>query len=136
MRIKPENEEPKAEKVKVEPKVDCIRFEGCTAPICPLDKSFEKAVWYADEDICTVRTFRKEHWRIVQRKIVKLNLKRKVDGFFTLSMLNNIKRVAGGINGLTERQGVINPQDIGDFLAKANGSTDGVEVVEDDDQEE
>ena len=132
--VKPEKPE-KIEKKKVGT-IDCPGFEGCASPICPLDKSFNKAAWYADEDICMVRTFRKEHWRIIQRKIKKVQAKHSVEGFFTLSLMEKMFRITGRVKGLTERQGVTNPQDIEDFLSKESGLGDGAEVEEGDDSEE
>lgn len=80
-------------------KTDCPAYDGCKAPICPLDSSFAKAVWYVDEPFCVARKFRRAKWRIVQRKIAKVHLRRPVIGFFTVSALENIRRVAGGICG-------------------------------------
>lgn len=138
MRIKPDiDKSNKEEKIKIEPKVNCIRFEGCTAPICPLDESFTKAVWYPDEDICMVRTYRREHWRIIQRKIKKVNdTKNTVEGFFPLMLLENIHRVSSKVKGLTERQGVINIQVIKDFLANEGHQDDNAETIENDGDEE
>lgn len=79
----------------------CTSFEGCNAPICPLDPSFKKAVWYAVEDICSAKKYRKEHWRVIQRKIAKVNAKRPVPGCFLIKDLEAIKRVAHGISGNT-----------------------------------
>lgn len=78
----------------------CKSFEGCKAPLCPLDDSFKSAVWYPGEDICPALKYRREHWRIIQRKIAKVNLSRKVDGCFTVTMLENIQRVSKGISGI------------------------------------
>jgi len=78
----------------------CPTYDGCKAPICPIDNSFATAVWYADEPICMSRKFRREHWRIIQRKIVRVNLKNKVEGYFTLLALKESRRVDSRITGL------------------------------------
>ena len=85
---------------------DCKSYEGCNAPVCPLDNSFISAVWYPDEDICPARQYRREKWRINQRKIAKVHLARKVDGCFTVKALSGIKRVAGGLSGINPEAGV------------------------------
>lgn len=79
---------------------DCASFEGCEAVLCPLDSSFKVAVWYPGEEICPSIKYRKEHWRVIQRKIQKKNLARKVEGCFTVTALENIKNVRGGISGI------------------------------------
>lgn len=80
---------------------DCIGFEGCESPICPIDSSFNNGVvWYADEEVCPSRLYRKEKWRINQRRIAKINLKHKVDGYFTLDSLKTISRVSSKIKGV------------------------------------
>jgi len=76
---------------------DCASFEGCSAPICPLDDSAKCAVWYADEPICVSRKH-KGIFAKTQRKISKI---KNVEGYFTLDMLNSISRVAKGISGIT-----------------------------------
>ena len=34
----------------------CRLFEDCLAPLCPLDRSSLKGIWYSDEEICRSRT--------------------------------------------------------------------------------
>jgi len=77
----------------------CSSFEGCKAPICPMDNSFNQAVWYADEDICKSYKYRKEHWRKIQVRVKRVNTITPVDGCFSLYMLEGIKRVMRGIAG-------------------------------------
>lgn len=81
----------------------CKQYETCKAPICPLDRSFTLAVWYPAEPICVALKFRRDDWRIAQRKIVKLNSKSQVPGYFDVSMLRQIKQVRRGITGKVER---------------------------------
>jgi hypothetical protein len=81
----------------------CPSFEGCKAPICPKDLSFENSIWYPDEPICSSLKFRKDHWRISQRKIYKLNFIHSTKGFFTKSTLNQIHIVRKGIKGRIEK---------------------------------
>ncbi|MGD1118112.1 MAG: hypothetical protein ABR886_01330 [Dehalococcoidales bacterium] len=80
---------------------DCPSFEGCKAPLCPMDDSFKNgAIWYANEDICGALKYRKDKWRVNQRKIAKLNSKYPVTGYFDIDMLKIVKRVGKGIRGL------------------------------------
>lgn len=56
------------------PAVGCPGYEGCEAPICPLDNSSLKhSVWYVGEAICRRRTFSggNPHWRVIQKRIEK-----------------------------------------------------------------
>ncbi|MBI2851740.1 MAG: hypothetical protein HYX84_01375 [Chloroflexi bacterium] len=49
----------------------CPNFEGCAAPICPLDKaSLKNALWYPDEPICKRRGLGLK-WLTMQRRIAK-----------------------------------------------------------------
>jgi hypothetical protein len=75
------------------------RFEGCKAPICPMDESFREAVWFAGEDYCQAIKYRREHWRKIQKKIAKVNSLVPVGGYFDLAMLEGILRVRRGIGG-------------------------------------
>ena len=62
----------------------CPSFEGCKAPLCPLDKSlYQGAIWYTDEDVCATKEFRSLNWVRKQRKLKKARRK----GFFNLEML-------------------------------------------------
>lgn len=77
----------------------CKHYEGCSAPLCPMDNSFPVAVWYADEDVCGTRPYRKERWRRIQHKISKVNKLNPVFGYFAVSDLNTIRRVSKKIKG-------------------------------------
>ena len=79
---------------------NCKSHDGCKAPLCPLDNSFNTAVWYPQEDICPARQFNRDTWRINQRKIAKVNSVRKVEGCFTVTALKNIQNVRKGISGI------------------------------------
>lgn len=76
----------------------CIRFEDCEAPLCPLQpQSVEGGIWYPGEAICRLRRFQRLPWVAKQRGIVKAGA--PPDGFFTVRMLQAIRRVAKGIAG-------------------------------------
>ncbi len=65
----------------------CNRFDSCSAPICPLDKSsLENSVWYPDEEVCLLKDFSKLNWIRNQRKIARKV--RNKDFYFTLEMLS------------------------------------------------
>jgi hypothetical protein len=80
----------------------CPYFDSCDAPICPLDESKEKAIWYSDEAICKNRDFSDLDFIKTQKKISKLNKKYEVIGFFTFKMLNRSLIVKKGLEGLNE----------------------------------
>jgi hypothetical protein len=82
----------------------CSYFERCDAPICPMDPSKERAVWYPDEEICKNREFKDMDLIITQKKIAKINKRHEVQGLFTFSMLNRTLIVRKGISGLSEDQ--------------------------------
>ena len=72
----------------------CDNFQKCNAPLCPLDL---KGVWYSTEDICTSYKHNKNcDWIKRQRKITKT----KVDGYFTIKMLNRNCIIGKGIKGI------------------------------------
>jgi hypothetical protein len=74
----------------------CTLFESCLAPLCPLDTTSLKGVWYADEEICRSRTYANLPWIRSQRKIGRV----KARGYFTLEMLQRNCIVKRGITGL------------------------------------
>jgi hypothetical protein len=79
-----------------------LACEGCSAPICPMDKySIKNSVWYPDEEYCKRREYQLD-WVKKQKKIAKL--KPDPDKYFTVEMLNSIKRVTKGIEGLNPAQ--------------------------------
>jgi len=71
----------------------CPSFEGCKAPLCPLDKSFNHAIWYPEEDICGKRGLPDNANRIIrtQRKISRRANSRDLS--FDVNQLLAIKRV-------------------------------------------
>ena len=74
----------------------CAFFESCQAPLCPLDQSSLKGIWYADEEICRSRAYAGLAWIRGQRKIGRV----KARGYFTLEMLRRNCIVKRGIAGL------------------------------------
>jgi len=76
----------------------CRNYEGCEAPLCPLDtKCLKTAIWYPDEAICNRRGLPDADWLKVQRRVArKAN---QHDSFFTYDDLVRIKRVHPGIRG-------------------------------------
>jgi len=87
-------------KIKVE---DCPSYEGCEAPLCPLDtNSLPHAIWYVDEPVCPSLKYR-QHFVLMQKKIVKHRAKASKQndiGYFTVKMLNSIKSVSPNIKGI------------------------------------
>jgi hypothetical protein len=74
----------------------CGIYEECLAPLCPLDPSSLKGIWYADEEICRSRTYGNLPWIMGQRKISRV----RAEGYFTLEMLRKNCIVKKGIAGL------------------------------------
>jgi hypothetical protein len=78
----------------------CPSLDGCKAPLCPMDDSFENgAIWYVEEDICVSLKFSKEHWKRIQKRIKKLNVVYPVNGYFSIAMLKGLRVIRKGIHG-------------------------------------
>lgn len=59
---------------------DCPSFEGCDAPLCPLDSSLTSRVWYVDEPICNANAQGgKRRWIRKQRLIARRKYKKYLD---------------------------------------------------------
>lgn len=63
----------------------CSLFESCSAPLCPLDPSSLKGVWYADEEICRCHSQGNRPCIRAQRRLAKVA--GIGAGYFTLGML-------------------------------------------------
>ena len=74
----------------------CALYENCIAPLCPLDRSSLKGVWYPDEEICRSRTQGNLPWLKAQRKLTRV----AATGYFNLEMLNHLVVIRKGIAGL------------------------------------
>lgn len=48
---------------------DCIRFDFCGAPLCPLDNQITERVWYVSEEVCLSRKHAKKRWIKRQKRI-------------------------------------------------------------------
>jgi len=65
----------------------CPSYEGCSAPICPLDpQSLELGIWLPDEPICRSKKYGTAKWIKRQRKIAEKAKNR--DFFFTFKDFN------------------------------------------------
>lgn len=66
---------------------ECKRFDGCSAPLCPMDESsLNCGIWYPDEEICSIREFGRLDWIKNQKKIARKV--RNKDFYFTSEMLS------------------------------------------------
>jgi len=74
----------------------CTLYENCIAPLCPLDRSSLKGIWYPDEGICRSRTQGNLPWMKAQRKLSRV----AAGGYFTVEMLNRLVVIRKGITGL------------------------------------
>ena len=76
---------------------DCPSFNGCSAPLCPLDDSLPHAVWYIDEPICGSRLYRMP-WIRAQRRIARRG--KDTTGYFNVKMLGTVHAVYSSIKGV------------------------------------
>ena len=75
----------------------CIKYETCSAPLCPLDaSSLSNCAWYADEETCSKRGL--PHWVLRQRKIARVC--DESAGFFTHKMLRHNCVIGSAMRGL------------------------------------
>ena len=82
-------------------KIDCPNFDDCSAPLCPVDDgSIRNGIWYPDEEICRKRSV--IGWVRKQKAIVKK--KPPLDRFFTVAMVEALRQVRKGIEGLNPDQ--------------------------------
>ncbi len=78
---------------------ECLHFEACDAPLCPLDEDLGSRVWFPDEPVCVLqRTAYEPDWMYAQRKISLAAGAR--DTCFVLAMLQPARRVRHGIAGI------------------------------------
>jgi hypothetical protein len=83
--------------------INCPKFEDCSAPVCPLQQNaIGHGIWYPDEEICIARKFLTLGWVRKQKAIVKV--KAPEDRYFTVEMLEAIKQVRKGIEGISPDQ--------------------------------
>jgi len=77
---------------------ECPSFEGCSAPLCPIDESsLESGIWYPDEEICKYQKVNQADWIRRQRK---LSRRAVPDFYFTYEMLKHKFVIRTGIKGL------------------------------------
>ena len=80
----------------------CNLLEPCgtpEAPLCPIqDATIKNGIWYGDEPICQSEMFANLPWIKKQKAIAALKLKAD-EGFFTVRMLNSLRKVESGIKG-------------------------------------
>ena len=111
-------------------KIDCPKFDDCSAPLCPLQQNtMDGGIWYPDEEICRRRDFQNLPWISKQKAIVKA--KAPSDRYFTVQMLEAIKQVRKGIEGIdpdqpleealkAEKKWVLEHQKVQQVIAKQN----------------
>ena len=89
----------------------CPGYEGCKAPLCPLDESITEARWYSDEVICNNLAMRRQHrWIRVQRRIVK-KCGKAGDTYFTMKMLEATRAVHKSLKGVDPDSHIRNTPD-------------------------
>ena len=75
----------------------CPYFEGCNAPICPVENT-GKAYWYPHEPICKHKGFKTS--RLIENQKAIQKLKSAKDTYFTLDMLGMNLKIREGLKGL------------------------------------
>ena len=81
--------------------VDCPHFNDCSAPLCPL-QNIDAYIWYPDEEICHSKKFQNLPWLKRQRGVVRI--KADKDKYFSVRMLQALKQVRRGIEGINPDQ--------------------------------
>ena len=79
--------------------VNCPSYDGCDAPLCPLDaQSLAHGTWFPDEEICGAHGQR-TRWITMQRSIARKTTDRR-RGFFTVGMLSSMWKALPGVRGI------------------------------------
>lgn len=96
---------------------NCISFEKCSAPLCPLDL-IKNGRWYPNEEIC--RKQKVNFPFIKQQKKIKNKIKpENIDKYYTLEMLSIEFGVYAGTKGIDpERQEEDQAQGVATWIKK------------------
>lgn len=80
---------------------DCNFYEGCEAPLCPLNTNLGRSVWFPGEPVCRLKDSPDWVWK--QRRLARLS---SIDRSrcFTIRMLTNLTHVTKGIQGINPNQ--------------------------------
>ena len=71
---------------------ECLRFNHCSAPLCPLDEGINDRIWYHDEEVCRAQRFNKRRWIRKQCSIQKRQTKSWLDKPISYQMLFDASR--------------------------------------------
>ena len=76
---------------------ECRFYEGCTAPLCPLNTNLGRSIWYPGEPVCHLKEA--PDWARKQRRIARLP---GIDHSrcFTIRMLTSLAQVNKGLQGI------------------------------------
>ena len=76
---------------------ECRFYEGCTAPLCPLNTNLGRSTWYPGEPVCHLKEA--PDWVRKQRRIARLQ---GIDQSrcFTIHMLDSLAQVHKGLQGI------------------------------------
>ena len=77
---------------------ECRFYEGCTAPLCPLNTNLGRSFWFPGEPICHLKEA--PDWVRKQRKIARIKSTDQGRGF-TIRMLASITQTPRGLQGVT-----------------------------------
>ncbi|MGA2974942.1 MAG: hypothetical protein ABSF77_06505 [Spirochaetia bacterium] len=84
----------------------CKYFDGCSAPLCPLDpQSMTHVSWFPDEATCTRADLKMTPWIARQRKIARVTARDFAAGAFTHGMLSHDITIRHGLTGLDPDKG-------------------------------
>jgi hypothetical protein len=71
---------------------NCSSYEGCGAPLCPMDeRTLKNCQWFPDEPVCTRRGSMVPDWVKTQRKVAKRA--KHPEFYFTVNDFLVMKRV-------------------------------------------
>ncbi len=74
------------------PSETCPSYEGCSAPLCPLDKnSLKNGLWFPDEPICSNLSERTD-WIRKQRRVARKA--KDTTRYFTFRDLSKMQRIS------------------------------------------
>ncbi len=91
-------------------KSECRYFDGCNAPLCPIDEgSIKHCAWFPDEEICRKRDV--PEWVKRQKRIAKKVNYDFERGCFTVNMLMRKAQITSKMYGVDPGKGPAHSQE-------------------------
>jgi len=96
----------------------CPHFDGCNAPLCPIDpESLSHGAWFPDEETCRRRDLQ-QPWVARQRKVARSTGGDPARGCFSVPMLARDCRITSAFRGLDPNQGPATPERVKTWLSE------------------